>query len=457
VFRVLGGAAGLGLKRNVKGLYKALARVYDPGDRIYLFGFSRGAFTVRTLAGLIGACGIVDGASCPTASALRCAVERAYRAYRSRYSSALSRTVHTMRRKPQSDAVIAEFQKDHKVHRDVAVVFIGVWDTVDAVGMPFALAGLVNRLVYQFKFPTQTLGKHVLQACHALAIDDARVAFEPVLWLGPDERIEQVWFAGVHSNVGGGYPKQGMSLVALDWMLGHAERAGLRLNSMDRELFSTRASVDDKLYDSRSGLGLFYRWTPRDIRKYCNRTGIAPRLHLSVAERVAHATEDYAPGNIPPDVSVATTPVDLRDPAYRAKQLVLDRRAEAIQRVIREALDGRYLLDAVRTHINIGDGSYWFFVIGWIPAVLGTVRLLAALVRPDPRAVETGLPLLGMAAACFALASLFSRHADHAMSEHFSEFWQRHQKELEQALQTAQSAARQESERLRLSDLRRRG
>jgi uncharacterized protein (DUF2235 family) len=457
VLRVLGGAAGLGLKRNVKGLYKSLARVYDPGDRIYLFGFSRGAFTVRALAGLIGACGIVDGASCPTASALRRAVECAYRAYRSRYNSALTKAVRTAFRKPPSEEVIAAFQREHKVHRDVPVAFIGVWDTVDAVGMPFALAGLINRLVYQFKFPTQTLGKHVLQACHALSIDDARVAFEPVLWLGPDERIEQVWFAGVHSNVGGGYPKQGMSLVALDWMLSHAERAGLRLNAMDRELFRSRASVDDKLYDSRSGAGLFYRWAPRDIRKYCNRNGLASRIHLSVAERIAHATDNYAPGNIPPDVSVAITPVDLNDPAHRTKQLILERRAEAIQRVLRRALDGHYLLDAVRTHIHLGDGSYWFFVIGWIPFLLGMARLLASLVLPDAQAVRTGLPLLAMAALCFGLASLFSRRADHAMSESFSEFWQRHQKDLREALQTAHSVARQESERIKLSDLLKRG
>ena len=88
----------------------------------------------------------------------------------------------------------------------VTIRFIGVWDTVDAVGMPFALAGFVNRVIRQFKFPARTLGRSVQHAYHALSIDDPRSAFEPVLWQGPDDRIEHVWFSGVHSNVGGGYP-----------------------------------------------------------------------------------------------------------------------------------------------------------------------------------------------------------------------------------------------------------
>src|SRR5438045_4213550 len=75
-------------------------------------------------------------------------------------------------------------------------------------------------------------------------------------------RIEQVWFAGVHSNVGGGYPRHGMSLVTLDWMMSRAEAAGLRFNAEERELYRGHVAVNDKLYDSRAGAGTFYRWLP---------------------------------------------------------------------------------------------------------------------------------------------------------------------------------------------------
>jgi uncharacterized protein (DUF2235 family) len=457
LLRAVGGAAGYGLKRNVKDLYRALSRVYDEGDRIYLFGFSRGAFTVRTLAGLIGTCGIVKGESCPTTHDLRRAVEAAYVAYRTRYGSALLKGLRRLRRAPDSDCAIQRFQQQHPVHTGVSIEFIGVWDTVDAVGMPFALAELINRFVYQFKFPTSALGPYVKRACHALSIDDARLAFEPVLWTGPDERIEQVWFAGAHSNVGGGYPKQGMSLVALDWMLGHAETAGLRIHQMDRQLFRSHASVDDMLYDPRSGMGCFYRWAPRDLAKYCRASGIAPRIHLTVAERIAHATDDYAPGNIPPGVSIATTPVDAADPLKFERDRILGRRAEAIQTVLQDALSGGYLLDKVRHQVQIGDAAYWFTLIAWMLVGLGSLRIVAATLWPDQSALVTAAPFVVVGLVCLACARLLGTAAQHAMSATFSQFWQQHQKHLRHTLKTAHQHARQSSERLDMSLLRRRG
>ncbi len=112
---------------------------------------------------------------------------------------------------------------------DVEIRFLGVWDTVDAVGLPFHISDIINALFYRFKFPDLHLTPIVQRACQALSIDDQRESFRPLLWRQAPEdvdRIEQVWFAGAHSNVGGGYPKQGMSLVALDWMLAEAHRAG---------------------------------------------------------------------------------------------------------------------------------------------------------------------------------------------------------------------------------------
>jgi uncharacterized protein (DUF2235 family) len=454
LLKAMAGATGHGLKRNVKDLYKSLARVYDPGDRIYLFGFSRGAFTARTLAGLIGTCGVVDGGSCKTTDALRDAVEAAYVAYRTRYSSLLTTARRRLLQSRSSEDAVARFQSSVKVHRDVSIEFIGVWDTVDAVGMPFALAGIVNRFIYQFKFPTQNLGKSVKRACHALSIDDARAAFEPVMWLGPDERIEQVWFSGVHSNVGGGYPKQGMSLVALDWMLAHAARSGLRLHAMDREVFRAHASVDDMLYNSRAGLGMFFRWAPRDIKRYCNRGNTSPRIHLSVAERIANGTDDYAPGNIPENATVATTPVDPGDRFCEVKDQILTSRAEAVQHVLQQAFGGRYLLDAVKTQISIGDGAYWFFVIAWGVLAAALVQLGASLVRAGRSDWVEVVPELSVAGACFLIARGLTGFAGNAMSEFFSQFWQEHQRELRHALKNAHRQARESSSRLDLSDVR---
>jgi len=350
VLRALGGIAGYGLKNNVKELYKELSRVYDEGDRVMLFGFSRGAFTVRTLAGMIGACGVLKGERFKTARDLRDAVEMAYNAYRAGYHSKLTLAIGRLRGWESKGKALEHFRAAchsddpdaSQLHGAVRIQFIGVWDTVDAVGMPFDIATLVNHWLYQFKFSTETLGDHVDAACHALSIDDPRLAFVPVLWR-KDPRIQQVWFAGVHSNVGGGYPKQGMSLVALDWMLAHAERAGLRMQKSDRELFRGHATVDDLLYNPRARMGIFYRWAPRDVRNYCAAAGdVEPVIHLSVAERIAHATDDYAPGNIPPGTRVTYTLADKDDPQRELKEAMLAMRASAVEAALHHALGSRY-------------------------------------------------------------------------------------------------------------------
>ena len=142
-------------------------------------------------------------------------------------------------RKSDSDAM-EDFKKAHSLPGQVRIRFIGVWDTVDAVGGPFHSSDFINAVFHRFKFPDHKLSDKIDCAAQALSIDDARAAFEPVLWEA-EPQVEQVWFAGVHSNVGGGYPKQGMSLVTLDWMMQKARACGLRLLSDDREvLLGTR-------------------------------------------------------------------------------------------------------------------------------------------------------------------------------------------------------------------------
>jgi uncharacterized protein (DUF2235 family) len=457
--KMMGNATGFGLSANVRQLYRELSRVYDHGDRIYLFGFSRGAFTVRTLADMIGKLGVLRGESFTTYTALREAVDAAYRAYRASYDSALTRQLVRLTGGADGDTRVREFKKAYKHHDEVPIEFIGVWDTVDAVGMPFAIADFVNTLIYQFKFPDRLLGAHVRHACHALSLDDDRRAFDPVLWeLTPQdaERIEQVWFAGVHSNVGGGYPKQGMSLVALDWMLAHAETHGLRLQPLDNEMFRGHASVDDMMYNPRAGLGLFYRWAPRDVRAHCGKSGIAPSIHLTAIERIAHGTDDYAPGNIPPGATVSVTPpTDVfadwherrRDPdvAARARKLSLLRdRADAVQLVLERAhAGGGYLLDHARRDIRLGEVSYWAFVAAWFCFAVLALAVAGDIVEHRHVAWHWWIPVLVTGAlGAFAVAAALSREVDSRMSDRFSTFWHPYQPKLREALKQAHAAAK---------------
>jgi len=141
--KLFAGITGFGLARNVRLLYKALVRVYDPGDRIFLFGFSRGAFTVRTLSGLIAVCGILDIASLPTTEALDRAVNRAYRAYRQEYHTKLA----TLLGREGNKKLIARFQQRYICHRNVRIRFIGAWETVDAVGAPWHIGDYINATI----------------------------------------------------------------------------------------------------------------------------------------------------------------------------------------------------------------------------------------------------------------------------------------------------------------------
>jgi uncharacterized protein (DUF2235 family) len=307
--KVLGSAFGYGLSKNVKQLYADLVRTYKEGDRIYLFGFSRGAFTVRTLAGLINTYGIIDRRHLENDTELSRKVDKVYEQYRRKYKASISPLVHRLR-----DKYCANDKKIRTI-KDTPIEFIGVWDTVDAVGAPIQwLADKMNKYIYCFKFTDYKLSSEekVKKACHALSIDDERLTFHPVMWDEKgeeDSRIEQVWFAGVHANVGGGYPKHGMSLVSLYWMMSKAEQAGLRFIKQDRELYRHRRNVTDKLYDSRSGVGVYYRYKPRDIgSEFCKKYHIiTPKIHNSVIERIKQRTEGYAPGNIPFDCEFVST------------------------------------------------------------------------------------------------------------------------------------------------------
>ncbi|TAK90914.1 MAG: DUF2235 domain-containing protein [Burkholderiaceae bacterium] len=436
--KILGGAFGWGLSRNVKQLYAALVRSYNPGDSIYLFGFSRGAFTARSIGGFITSCGILNHNEYKSDDALVEAVNQAYKVYRSRYMTGVHKDLRSLYKKIRpANNKPSRFEKKrdafhaalkNKIHTDVKIAFIGAWDTVDAVGFPIAhVADLINYFIYPFKFADHSLNPKVEQARHALSIDDERHTFHPLLWDETAEnsnRIKQVWFAGVHANVGGGYPKQGMSLTALSWMINEAENAGLRILAPDKLCYYDHESVNDKLYNSRAGAGMYYRYKPRDIYQMCKASKTTPKIHETVIDRIAQRTEGYAPGNLP-----------------REAEIVASQGNVARYPTVSAALTKAYgahtsLLDFVRPQIRLRRMAHHIYfaltlVALWVayqPVMSGSgMGALSAAMDANVRdtvinALKTDRLFDGLAIA-IAVFFLIALRAERKMRNTFSEFW----------------------------------
>jgi len=204
------GGFGVGINKNIQDCYRFIVQNYNhPKDELYFFGFSRGAYTVRSLAGLIYNCGIVkrDDANL---------ISDAFNLYKNR------------REHPEKKKSI-EFRKKYS-YPFKKIKFIGVFDTVGALGVPISFLGFLNE---KHLFHDNKLGPIVESARHALAIDEKRKEFEPTIWTTATVKdLKQVWFAGVHSDIGGSYPpdKHGNTLadIPLSWLIREAEAEGLK-------------------------------------------------------------------------------------------------------------------------------------------------------------------------------------------------------------------------------------
>ena len=209
--RLLGGAFGVGLSRNVRECYRFLVDNYEPGDLLYFLGFSRGAFTARSVAGLVRNCGILRREHAHR-------IDNAYALYRS------------PRRDTEPGGLGATLFRRTYSHPDAPIEFVGVWDTVGALGIPVDVftPPLLTRL---WTFHDTRLSRVVRHAYHAVSIDEQRAPFKPTLWVkqddAPDQVLEQVWFAGVHCDVGGGYRDPSLSEIPLLWMVEKARASGL--------------------------------------------------------------------------------------------------------------------------------------------------------------------------------------------------------------------------------------
>ncbi|HEY7320038.1 MAG TPA: DUF2235 domain-containing protein [Candidatus Binatia bacterium] len=213
--RVRGGAFGYGLSKNILQAYRFLIDQYDEGAELYFFGFSRGAYTVRSLAGLIRNSGILRHPCVDR-------IDDAYALYRNR-----SDKTH-----PKSD-MAAEFRKNYSFTPEIK--FIGVWDTVGSLGVPLPglrLVALLARMLNKdYEFHDTELSSCVKHAYHAVSIHEKRSTFTPTLWQkqdhSGDQVLEQVWFPGVHCDVGGGYRSAGLSDASLVWMIERAKECDL--------------------------------------------------------------------------------------------------------------------------------------------------------------------------------------------------------------------------------------
>jgi len=368
---VLGGVFGYGLKRNVLDLYRFLCRNYEDGDRVYCFGFSRGAFTARVLAGLISRQGVVKKtAFLGDESRLASEAAAAYRDFRKLFNVTQG-LVSPLRR--LRDAVIGLWHEPAERKPIDSIQFVGVWDTVAAYGGPIEeITRAIDHWVWPLSMPDRIMSGKIQRACHAIALDDERNAFHPVLWNedlvhganGPrgmyehwsppreprlpaidQQRLSQVWFAGMHSDVGGGYAQDGLSYKTLDWMIDRASVYGLLLEPGERSRLRERAHHFDKVNDSRKGVvGGYYRYKPRKMADILatathkptlghdfarmrdalrsakangpenmpGRTTNVPMIHESVFERIESQLDGYAPIVLPDVYRVATHAGDVK-------------------------------------------------------------------------------------------------------------------------------------------------
>lgn len=280
---VLGGTIGEGLDKNIKSAYGWLGQEYAPGDNIFVFGFSRGAYTARYLAGMICDYGLADFATTklPDAEIWK-RVDRILDADR---SGADATTL---------DGIdFFNASKGGNPRGTTPVHFLGVWDTVGSLGVPsnMALLKLLDWL-QPFRFQDTSLSDRVLHARHAVAMDERREAFTPTLWTntGAHPDVKQIWFPGVHGDVGGGYAQCGLSDIALLWMMDEAEALGLAF----RDKIRAQLAPDPRgvLHESKTGVFADLPTLPRSAPKLCDR---ATAFHPSALDRWRNPPIEQAP------------------------------------------------------------------------------------------------------------------------------------------------------------------
>lgn len=277
--RFIGAAVGVGLEKNILDGYKFLAQQYKDGDEVYVLGFSRGAYTARSLVGLLRNCGLVENKRLP----LRIAM--AYGIYRTRDDG------------PDSSTAL---QFKARFSREIKVKFLGVWDTVGALGIPLDLLNGLNMQFYEFH--DTKLSTIVENACHAIAVDEHRNDYDACLWtpdIKPEQSLQQRWFLGAHCDVGGGYEDRRLSDLALRWMQDNAAAAGLAVDSVSLAGDNYRGAFTDSYAEFLKGV--YAKKNPRHYRAIAATHFGNESVDQSVQNR-RREDRDYEPPNngLPP-------------------------------------------------------------------------------------------------------------------------------------------------------------
>jgi len=272
--RILQGAFGAGLLQKIQDSYTKIAHVYEPGDEIFLFGFSRGAYTARSLAGMIANCGL------PTGAFTDDCVTQAFAAYRDPVNRA---------------SILAGLTACGLGQATIQLV--GVWDTVGSLGIPAIFGGVDEK---NYGFLDTGLHPDIVNAYQCLAVDEQRPQFPATLWTSapaPGQTIEQVWFSGCHGDVGGGTLQGGgvdagtrLCDITLGWMAAKAQALGLTMDPTMAAQFAT--------LPSKYALDVIRQtWAPQDGPPHLR--PIAPNSEVanSVAVRIQYALT-YTPGNL---------------------------------------------------------------------------------------------------------------------------------------------------------------
>ena len=317
--RITGGAFGDGLEQNVEHAYRFLVHNYQPGDSIMLFGFSRGAFTARSLAGMIAACGMLRKEHADK-------IDLAYESFK------------------QFDRKTTPAQIKERYSHDVEVDFLGVWDTVGSMGVPRnriaeafqyysawpfrrewvkrlfskitpqGIKTIAHHLAttvevshielprHQHAFHDAHLSPLVKRAFHALAIDEKRPTYEPTLWIGDiasDQVVQQRWFAGAHSDIGGN-GNFAISARPMRWIVGEAmERCGMEVTPEFWREVCEQAIAQGKVSQSPEGfLGWVLGIGMREERRIVQLSNKTVGIHTTAAQMFSDPSIDYSPPNL---------------------------------------------------------------------------------------------------------------------------------------------------------------
>lgn len=442
-FAVLGLAFGWGLAKNVRQLYKAVCYAYEHDEakenrsKIYGFGFSRGAFTIRVLAGMIADQGIIDKEDFPRERDLDRQILAAYRNFR---KENFSPSLLSFFGRPLRDFFGAALNKmgsgsaydrtqnfeyiqrpscnekecpRYTEPRDHSIEFLGVWDTVDAYGLPIDEMTLAwDKIIWPLSAKDRNISNRIAHASHALALDEQRESFEPMLWNEAlnDNKIEtnvkQVWFAGVHANIGGGYADDSLSHISLNWMIEESESYGLQFYQNQKEKLVQAADLNGPIYNNRGGVGIVYRYGPRhvdllnnsekkglwpwlkswftDIRKETNEVSIATaKIHHTVFDRIKNSGGAYAPINIPEKYEI----VEEDGKKYSTvgegelgKQYERESGKEAIERRLKQS----------NIWVDILYGQFWYFMMLFMILTFALYPLIGNWVNTEITNVLSG-------------------------------------------------------------------